>query len=337
MLKRIFFWLRELLQALGMVYLTALLMAALFLLAANRDEAMLYELAGQQTDSLTLAGIRKTYKLDGSISEQLGQYAKDIFPFYCNESGCGFKKPDFRNSLYSRQPVWEMLVNALPHTVILAVCAMSFAIIVGVILGLIAAANAGKWWEKALLALAAGGMALPSFFAAVLISWLFGFYWHACTGLYPWGDLYSIDDITGEKYISLKNLILPALTLGMRPLAVVMQMTRNTCLDVQTMQFVRTGKAKGLSPMAIWLKYILRNALSPVFTAVTTWFGGMLAGAVFVEYVFGWEGLGRLMVDGLQRKDFPLIVGGVTLITAMFFILQWLTRAGQKWLDPRAE
>jgi peptide/nickel transport system permease protein len=318
------------------IYLTAVGMAGIFLGAVHKDQSILFELAGQQTDAATLDKIRKAYKLEGSFWEQWGHYAKDLLPFSLSETHTGIKVPDFRESLYRKVPVTQLLAAALPNTLLLAFAASALAMGLGMLLGVFSARNAGKFWEKGILALAASGMALPSFFAAVLISWSFGFLWHAYTGLKPWGNLYEINDFTGNIELNLANLILPAITLGIRPLAVVMQLTRNACLELEQQPFVRTAFAKGLTPYKVWWKHILRNALSPVFTAMTTWLGGMLAGAVFVEFVFGWDGLGKLMVDALQKKDFPVIVGGVTLITAMFTLLHWLTQLGQVALDPRA-
>ncbi len=318
------------------IYLTAVGMAGIFLGAVQKDETVLFELAGQQTDAATLEKIRKAYHLEGGFLDQWGHYALDLLPFQISDHQIGFKVPVFRESLHRKVPVTELLAAALPNTLLLAFTASALAMGLGIVFGVFSARNAGKFWEKGLLALAASGMAMPSFFAAVLISWSFGFLWHAYTGLKPWGNLYEINDFTGEVDLVLSNLVLPALTLGIRPLAVVMQLTRNACLDLEQQAFVRTAKAKGLSPRKVWWQHILRNALSPVFTAMTTWLGGMLAGAVFVEFVFGWDGLGKLMVDALQKKDFPVIVGGVTLITAMFTLLHWLTQLGQVALDPRA-
>ncbi len=318
------------------IYLTAVGMAGIFLGAVHKDQSILFELAGQQTDAATLDHIRKSYRLEGSFWEQWGHYASDVLPFAMTEGRPALKTPDFRESLHRKVPVTALLMKALPNTLILAFAASGLAMFLGLLLGVFSARHAGKFWEKGLLALAASGMALPSFFAAVLLSWSLGFLWHDYTGLKPWGNLYEINDFTGDIELNFSNLILPALTLGIRPLAVVMQLTRHACLELEQQPFVRTALAKGLSTQTVWWKHILRNALSPVFTAMTTWLGGMLAGAVFVEFVFGWDGLGRLMVDALQKKDFPVIVGGVTLITAMFTLLHWLTQLGQVALDPRA-
>jgi peptide/nickel transport system permease protein len=119
--------------------------------------------------------------------------------------------------------------------------------------------------------------------------------------------------------LQLKNLILPAITLGIRPLAIITQLTRSAMLDVLDQDYIRTAYAKGLSRRVVIFRHALRNALNPVITAITGWFAELLAGAFFVEYIFGWKGIGKITVDALEKLDFPVVMGSV-LITATFFI-----------------
>ncbi len=178
-------------------------------------------------------------------------------------------------------------------------------------------------------------MSLPSFFAAILIAWLFGYVLESVTGLGMTGSLFSVDDYGNGSYLDLKNLILPALTLGIRPLAVVVELTRTTLLDVMSQDYIRTAKAKGLRKWRIIIVHALRNALTPVVTAISGWFASLLAGAVFVEYVFDWKGIGVVIVDALDKFDFPVIMGSVLLIGTMLVIINIVVDIIYGVIDPR--
>ena len=178
-------------------------------------------------------------------------------------------------------------------------------------------------------------MSLPSFFAAILIAWLFGFVLESVTGLSMTGSLFSVDDYGNGAYLDLKNLILPALTLGLRPLAVITELTRTTLLEVMSMDYIRTAKAKGLKKLRVIGIHALRNAMTPVVTAVSGWFASLLAGAVFVEYVFDWKGIGVVIVDALDKFDFPVVMGAVLLIGVMLIIINIVVDIIYGILDPR--
>ncbi len=154
------------------------------------------------------------------------------------------------------------------------------------------------------------------------------------TGLDMTGSLYSLDEWEG-LYLNPKNLILPAITLGIRPLGVVVQLTRSSLLEVLEQDYIRTARAKGLSENQVVYKHALRNALNPVVTAVSGWFASMLAGAVFVEFVFGWKGLGLEIFNALEKEDFPVVMGAVLVISFMFVILNILVDVLYGWIDPR--
>lgn len=229
----------------------------------------------------------------------------------------------------------QILLQTLPNTAVLALAAMLVATMGGIFLGIIASLNFGKWPDKFLLFVSTLGMSFPSFFVAILVSWLFGFAWHEFTGLSPWGNLFEIDDYTGEKHLALKNLILPAFTLGIRPLSVIMQLSRNNLNDVLRSDYIRTSRAKGLSSRVVVLKHALINTLNPVLTAVSGWLGSLLAGAVFVEYVFGWKGVGRELVSALQKMDYPVVMGCILAIASMFVIINIIVDFLYGLLDPR--
>ena len=149
------------------------------------------------------------------------------------------------------------------------------------------------------------------------------------------GSLYELDDFGEKLHIQWKNLLLPAIVLGIRPLAVVSQLMRNSLLEVFNQDYIRTARAKGLSSIQIIYRHALKNALNPVVTAISGWFASMLAGAVFVEYIFGWNGLGKEIVDALNTLDLPIIMGSVLVIAILFILINIFVDVIYGWLDPR--
>ncbi|MBS1563881.1 MAG: ABC transporter permease, partial [Bacteroidetes bacterium] len=155
------------------------------------------------------------------------------------------------------------------------------------------------------------------------------------TGLHMAGSWFDLDEQTGRPYLTFKNLILPALTLGIRPLAIITQLTRSAMLDVLNQDYIRTAYAKGASRGRILWTHALRNALNPVVTAITGWFAELLAGAFFVEYIFGWKGIGKITVDALEKLDFPVVMGSVLITSAFFIIINILADLLYGVIDPR--
>jgi ABC-type dipeptide/oligopeptide/nickel transport system permease component len=231
----------------------------------------------------------------------------------------GFKIPYLRKSYQSKRPVWTILMNALPGTIMLAFAAMFIAIVIGIPLGVVAAVKQNTWLDTSAVFSSIVGISAPSFFMGIIIAYLFGFVLSDWTGLHISGSWFAIDD-EGNRRLTLQNLILPAITLGIRPLAIITQLTRSAMLDVLDQDYIRTAYAKGLSKRTVIWKHGLRNALNPVITAVTGWFAELLAGAFFVEYIFGWQGIGKVTVDALEKLDYPVVMGSV-LVAATFFIL----------------
>ena len=178
-------------------------------------------------------------------------------------------------------------------------------------------------------------MSVPSFFSAIIFAWFFGFVLQKYTHLNMTGSLYEVDDFGEGKYVQIKNLLLPAIVLGIRPLAVVIQLMRNSLLEVLSQDYIRTAKAKGLSMFKIIKRHALKNALNPVVTAISGWFASLLAGAVFVEYIFNWNGLGKEIVNALNTLDLPIIMGSVLVIATMFIIINIFVDIIYGWLDPR--
>jgi len=245
------------------------------------------------------------------------------------------KKPYLRRSYQSKRLVSSIIGEAFPKTLLLAVTAILLAMFIGLVLGVLAALNHNKPLDRFLLVFSSLGMSIPSFFAAILMAWVFAYLLAEYTGLPMFGSLYSVDDVSGEQYINLRNLILPAITLGIRPLAIVVSLTRSSLLDVLSQDYIRTAYAKGLSRFQVVIKHGLRNALNPVITAITGWFASLMAGAVFVEYVFDWKGIGVVIVDALEKYDLPVIMGSVLFISIVLVLVNILVDVMYAVLDPR--
>ena len=306
---------------------------------------------GQRADEKDVIAIREELGLNQSVAKQYVNYLNDLSllsvydaekqPCKClriasfGEKALVVKPPYLRFSYQSKRQVADILTEAFPNTLILASVSIFFAMLFGVTLAVLAAVLNSNFINRLTLFVTTLGMSLPSFFAAILIAWLFGYVLESVTGLGMTGSLFSVDDYGNGSYLDLKNLILPALTLGIRPLAVVVELTRTTLLDVMSQDYIRTAKAKGLRKWRIITVHALRNALTPVVTAISGWFASLLAGAVFVEYVFDWKGIGVVIVDALDKFDFPVIMGSVLLIGTMLVIINIVVDIIYGVIDPR--
>lgn len=264
----------------------------------------------------------------------------DKYPSYATLLRVGgtslvLKAPYLRRSYQSQRPVADILAEAFPQTALLAVVAMLLAVAVGVTLGVVSALHKDTWVDRTVLVFSTLGMSLPSFFAAILIAWLFAYVLADWTGLNMFGNLYSVDDYGCGEYVDLKNLILPAVTLGIRPLATLTQLTKNSMLEALNQDYIRTARAKGLSHRRVVVHHALRNALNPVVTSASGWLASLLAGAVFVEYVFDWKGMGVVIVDGLEKYDFPVVMGAILFICVLLVVINIVTDILYALLDPR--
>ena len=155
------------------------------------------------------------------------------------------------------------------------------------------------------------------------------------TGLEPSGSIIQLNDITGEKEYNWSNLVLPCITLGLRPLAIVLLLTKKSMEEVLSSDFIRTAKAKGLSTFQILWKHALRNAINPVITAISGWFASLLAGAVFVEMIFNWDGIGSILVNALKNDDLPVVMGITLVISVIFVIINLVVDVIYSLIDPR--
>jgi peptide/nickel transport system permease protein len=324
----------------GLLVLLGVIILVFFLFQGFGDATKM--VAGQTSDSATQANIRKELHLDEPVLKQFFYYLNDVSPVCIHNQKdideknlkgifiggqkkpgsyrVGLKIPYLRKSYQTKRDVGSILMQALPGTLMLALSAMLIATMLGIPLGVLAAVKQNTWLDTSAIFTSILGISAPSFFMGIIIAYLFGFVLSDQTGLNITGNWTVIDELTGKKTLALKNLILPAITLGIRPMAIITQLTRSAMLDVLNQDYIRTAYAKGLSRKQVIWKHGLRNALNPVITAITGWFAELLAGAFFVEYIFGWQGIGLITVDALEKLDFPVVMGSV-LISACFFIL----------------
>ncbi|GAA4278107.1 ABC transporter permease [Aquimarina mytili] len=315
---------------------------------------------GQNESEEQLENVRRKYGFDKPITTQYRFYLNDLSPisfhslnpkdfsyldrdkytamhlFNIGNTATVIKFPYLRESFQKNgKKVSEVIQETLPNTAVLAISAICIAIFLGILLGIVSALSKDQWIDKLIQLISTLGMSVPSFFSAIIFAWLFGYILHEYTNLNMTGSLYEVDDFGEGSYIQWKNLLLPAIVLGIRPLAVVTQLMRNSLLEVLSQDYIRTAKAKGLSMFQIIRKHALKNALNPVVTAISGWFASMLAGAVFVEYIFGWNGLGKEIVDALNTLDLPIIMGSVLVIATMFILINIFVDIIYGWLDPR--
>jgi peptide/nickel transport system permease protein len=333
----------------GILVMLGVVVVVFFLFQGFGDPARL--VLGQTGDKATLENIRKELYLDQPKGRQFLYYLRDISPvsihhaeeirakqlkgiFIGGDTKLAFKLPYLRRSYQSKRDVLDILLDALPGTIILALAAMLFATIAGILLGILAAVKKGTWMDSSAIFASVLGISAPSFFMGILIAWLFGFVWSDLTGLYMTGSLYDTDPFTGPG-LQLQNLILPAITLGIRPLAIITQLTRSSMLDVLGQDYIRTAYAKGLGKWRVVFGHGLRNAINPVITAITGWFAELLAGAFFIEFIFGWKGIGKVTVDALEKLDYPVVMGSVLLTAATFVLINILADLAYSFIDPR--
>jgi peptide/nickel transport system permease protein len=247
-----------------------------------------------------------------------------------------FKIPYLRES-YQRKgvKVSSIILNTFPNTIVLAISSILIAVIIGILLGIFSALKKDSIIDNFIQVLSTLGMSVPSFLSAIIAAWIFGYLLSDITGLNMTGSLYELDDY-GENYeLKLKNLILPSLVLGIRPIAVISMMMRNSLIDVLKKNYVITAYAKGLTTFQVITRHCLKNSLNPVITALSGWFASLLAGSVFVEYIFGWNGLGKEIVYSLNMLDVPVIIGSVIVISFSFIMINIFVDEIYKILDPR--
>jgi peptide/nickel transport system permease protein len=250
------------------------------------------------------------------------------------ESVIVLKKPYLRRSIITDRKVSEQLLENLEGTFILSVVSMFLATIFGLAFGLIAALKRNSLTDNMIVSISVIGFSTPSFVMAILVAAIFGYYLDEFIDLPVRGHFIEVLP-DGSRVFLFQNLILPAFTLSLRPLAIIIQLTRNSMLEVLSQDYIRTARAKGLPKWMVIIKHALRNALNPVITAVTGWFAALMTGAFFVEYIFTLKGLGAVTIKAVETKDFPIIMGATIIIAIIFVVINILVDIFYALTDPR--
>ncbi|MEX2536046.1 MAG: ABC transporter permease [Trueperaceae bacterium] len=235
---------------------------------------------------------------------------------------------DFGISFHSRSPVLETIAQRVTPTIWLAVSAQLFAILVAIPGGIIAAIRQNSWWDKGVTLFALGGVAIPNFWFGMLLVMLvsINLRWLPSQGFVDPFD----DPING-----IRRLILPTITLGYAQAAQIMRMTRSSMLDVMRLDYVRTARAKGLQERTTLFRHALINAMNPIITVIGFSVASLLSGAIVVELVFNYPGIGQLVVEAVGRRDFPLIQGVLVLLAAMTLVVNFFVDVSYSIFDPR--
>ncbi len=309
---------------------------------------------GQRADVASVEAVRKDLGLDKPPVTRFLYYLNDLSPlsFYKDSPeaaekygysklfsvGSGnylvMKTPYLGFSYQDRRKVSDILITALPKTILLGIIAITFASIVGIFLGVIAAIRQFSFLDNSILVTSILGISQPSYFSGIVLALIFGDLLADYTGLNYTGNLYELNDY-GDEVLVLKNLILPAIALGIRPISIFVQLTRSSVLDVLSQDYVRTAKAKGLSYYVTLFKHVLRNALNPVITAISGWFASILAGSYFIEYIFNYKGLGYETIKALESFNFPVVMGSVLFTASLFILVNIFVDILYGLLDPR--
>jgi peptide/nickel transport system permease protein len=294
-------------------------------------------LLGERATPETVAAIEREYGLDEPIYVQYWRYTKNVILEF-----------DLGTSSQTRQTVTDELRRRFPATVELAVGAMIFATIFGIPLGFIAAKRYGTWIDHTSLLASLIGISIPIFFLAIILKYIFAVRlgWLPSVGRqdvllraeHP-TNFYILDAIVTRNWDAfvdaIKHLILPAIALGTIPLAIIARITRASVLDVQHEDYVRTARAKGVSPHTVDRRHIFRNALLPITTIVGLQVGLLLSGAVLTEKVFAWPGVGSWLVDAIENRDYAVLQGGILFLAVVFVFVNLFVDILYAFINPR--
>ena len=283
-----------------------LVVAFLLLYVAPGDpvEAMI----GERADSATIARLRAELHVDDPLPTRFAHYVSRV------------AVGDLGRSYITDRPISQDIRERFPKTLQLAGAAMLLAACIGITLGVLSARNPGGLVDRFALALAYLGISFPVYWVGLLLILLFAV---------------TLKWLPPSGYGSLRFLILPALTLGMRSIAFLARMTRSAMLDALNADFVRTARAKGLSEWIVTARHALRNALIPVITVLGLDFGAYLTGSILTETIFSWPGIGRYVVNAISRRDLPAIQGSVLFLSTVFVVVNLITDLAYAKADPR--
>lgn len=265
-------------------------------------------MAGEQASEAEIELIRVQLKLDQPLHIQLGLFLENLI------------QGDLGRSTRSRAPVTSEIMTRFPNTLILMLTAMAIATLVGVTTGVISAVKQYSFFDAAAMFVALIGISMPVFWLGLLLM----LYFSVNLGLLP---------AAGSG--TWKHLILPSIALATVPTAIISRMTRSSVLEVLRQDYIRTARSKGLRENAVIIQHALKNAMIPVITVVGLQAGTLMGGAVLTESVFNWPGLGRLMVDSILARDYPVVQGAVLLLAVVFIFVNLLVDILYALFDPR--
>jgi peptide/nickel transport system permease protein len=293
-------------------------------------------LLGERATPQLVHQLRQHYGLDKPVYQQYFAYVKTTL------------EGDFGVSVATHRRVSDEIKQRFPATIELAIAAMVFATLVGIPLGFFAAKRHGGFFDHATLIGSLLGISIPIFFLAILLKYFFAVKWHLLPSVgridvtkdtpHP-TNFYVLDAIIERDWSALwdviKHLILPAIALGSIPLAVITRITRASVLDVQNEDYVRTARAKGLAPLEVDRRHVLRNALLPISTIVGLQTGLLLSGAVLTETVFAWPGMGSWLRDAIFNRDYPVLQGGILFLAVVFVVVNLIVDLSYAIINPR--
>ncbi|WP_044204357.1 ABC transporter permease [Flammeovirga sp. OC4] len=310
-------------------------------------------MSGQHADLETRELIRHELGLDDPLVVQYGRYIGDLLPISIEKntpeaqkkydylrliplgsSALVLKYPYLRKSFQTNKRVDEILIESIPGTFWLSLAAIIIATTFGILLGVTAAVNFGSKIDHFIVGGSVVFISMPSFVLAIVMAITFGYYLADFTHLNMTGSLWMNDPLRG-RVLHLENLILPAFTLATRPLAIIIQLTRSSMLDIMSQDYIRTAKAKGAGFLRVIFMHTLRNALNPVITAVSGWLATMMAGAFFIEYIFKWKGLGFKTIQAVEYLDLPVVMGSTILIAFGFVVVNIFVDILYAVVDPK--
>ncbi|MFV0474734.1 MAG: ABC transporter permease [Pikeienuella sp.] len=304
------FTIRRVFQIIPTVVVVALLIFVIFSVVPGSFAASLFSDGRVAADPKMIAQLNQQFGLDKPLYERFLTYVGDLARF------------DLGTSFRTRQPVTDMINERIWASLELAVAAMVFALLIGVPLGFIAAMRPGSVLDSVTMVGAVSGLSLPQFWLGLLLMYLFALQ-------FGWLPSFGYGDG------SLRNLILPAITLGVTPLALLARTTRAGVLDVMNADFIRTAHSKGMSEAKVVRWHVMRNALVLIVTTVGLQFGSMLGQAVVIEKLFAWPGIGSLLVDSVAMRDIPTVQGTILVIVLWFLVINMLVDLVYAAIDPR--
>ncbi|GAA0573418.1 ABC transporter permease [Caenispirillum bisanense] len=292
--------------------------------AAPGDPAMVMAGEAGAADEQYVQQLREQFGLDRPLHVQLGIYVRDV------------AMGDLGYSYRQQRPVWDLIADRLPATLILTGTAFALALAAGIALGTLAAMNVGRWSDSAITVLALVSYATPIFWVGLMLILLFSVQlgWLPAFGYESIGAGY-----TGfERVLDIaRHMVLPVVTLGLFYMAVYARLTRASILEVRDMDFVKTARAKGLGETRIVLKHVLRNAILPVITFAGIQAGHLVGGSILIETVFAWPGIGRLAFDAVLQRDYQVLLGIFFVTSVLVIVFNILTDLVYSLVDPRIE